>query len=117
MSGMGRCADKRIERNVAYLLRCPESTVPEAMQACKYSTNKNVNTTKQMAVGCTHKKAIDAKKKATPPNVIDASKVGTSTMSPLTTALTSGDSAKVRYLGVYLYPCMPNTTAVKQETD
>ena len=66
MSGMGRCADKRIERNVAYLLRCPESTVPEAMQACKYSTNKNVNTTKQMAVGCTHKKAIDAKKKATP---------------------------------------------------
>ena len=25
--------------------------------------------------------------------------------------------AKLRYLGVYLYPCMPNTTAVSQETD
>ena len=25
--------------------------------------------------------------------------------------------AKLRFLGVYLYPCMPNTTAVTQETD
>jgi hypothetical protein len=25
--------------------------------------------------------------------------------------------AKLRYLGVYLYPCVPNTTAVMQETD
>ena len=25
--------------------------------------------------------------------------------------------AKLRYLGVYLYPCMPNTTVVMQETD
>ena len=33
MSGKGRCVDKRIERTVAYLLRCPRSTVPEAMRA------------------------------------------------------------------------------------
>ena len=25
--------------------------------------------------------------------------------------------AKLRFLGVYLYPCVPNTTAVTQETD
>jgi hypothetical protein len=25
--------------------------------------------------------------------------------------------AKLRHLGVYLYPCVPNTTAVTQETD
>jgi hypothetical protein len=31
MSGVGRRADKRIERTIAYLLQCPASTVPEAM--------------------------------------------------------------------------------------
>ncbi len=40
------------------------------------------NPAKQMVVCRTHKKAIDAKKKATLPNVIDALTAGTSTTSP-----------------------------------
>jgi hypothetical protein len=43
---------------------------------------KNVNPAKQMAVCRTHKKAINAKMKATLPNVIDALTAGTSTTSP-----------------------------------
>jgi hypothetical protein len=33
MSGKGLCADKRIERTVAYLLRCSRSTVPDEVEA------------------------------------------------------------------------------------
>ena len=66
MSGRGQSADKRIERTATYLLRCPASTVPEAMRACKYSANKSVNPAKQMAVRCAHKKAVDATNKASP---------------------------------------------------
>ncbi len=50
MSGKGRCADKRIGRTVAYLLRCPRSTVPEAMRACKFSDKESKDARKQMAV-------------------------------------------------------------------
>jgi hypothetical protein len=46
MSGKGRCVDKRI----AYLLRCPRSSVPEAMRACKFSDKESKDARKQMAV-------------------------------------------------------------------
>jgi hypothetical protein len=50
MSGEGRCADKRIGRTVAYLLHCPRLTVPEAMQACRFSDKESKDARKQMAV-------------------------------------------------------------------
>jgi hypothetical protein len=50
MSGEGRCADKRIGRTVAYLLRCPRSTAPEAMRACRFSDKESKDARKQMAV-------------------------------------------------------------------
>ena len=89
---MGRRADKHIERTIAYLLRCPASTVPEVMQACKYSTNESVYPAKQMAVRRAHQKVIDAKKKATPPNVINTLTVRVLTMSPQTAAVTGNKS-------------------------
>jgi hypothetical protein len=42
--------DKRIKRTVAYLLRCPRSTVPEAMRVCKFSDKESKDARKQMAV-------------------------------------------------------------------
>ena len=50
MSGKGWCADKRIGRTVAYLLRSPRSKVPEAMRACKFSDKESKDAGKQMAV-------------------------------------------------------------------
>jgi hypothetical protein len=50
MSRKGWCVDKRIKRTVAYLLRCPRSTVPEAMRACKFSDKESKDARKQMAV-------------------------------------------------------------------
>jgi hypothetical protein len=50
MSGKGWCVDKRIKRTVAYLLRCPRSSVPEAMRACKFSDKESKDARKQMAV-------------------------------------------------------------------
>ena len=50
MSGRGWCADKLIERAIAYLLRCPKSSVPETMWACKFSDKESKNARKQMAV-------------------------------------------------------------------
>ena len=42
--------DVRIAHTVAYLLRCPRSSVPEAMRACKFSNKENKDARKQMAV-------------------------------------------------------------------
>ena len=42
--------DKRIECTVAYLLRCPRSSVPEAMGACKFSDKDSKDARKQMVV-------------------------------------------------------------------
>ncbi len=66
MSGKGRCADKRIERTVAYLLRCPRSTVPEAMRACKFSDKESKNAGKQMAVRRAREKAASGKRNPPP---------------------------------------------------
>ena len=70
MSGKGRCVDKRIERTVAYLLRCPRSTVPEAMRACKFSDKESSNPGKQMAVRRAREKAAAGKRIALPPNLV-----------------------------------------------
>ena len=67
MSGKGRCVDKRIERTVTYLLRCPNSTVPEAMRVCKFSDKESSNAGKQMAVCRACEKADGGKRKALPP--------------------------------------------------
>ncbi len=50
MSGKGQCVDKRAKHTVAYLLRCPRSTVPEAMGACRFSDKESKDAGKQMAV-------------------------------------------------------------------
>ena len=50
MSGRGRRVDVRIAHTVAYLLRCPRSSVPEAMRACKFSDKESKDARKQMAV-------------------------------------------------------------------
>ena len=86
MSGKGRCVDKRIQRTVAYLLRCPRSSVPEAMRACKFSDKESSNAGKQMAVRRAREKAASGKRIPPPPNVIDTSTVGVSTVSPITGA-------------------------------
>ena len=86
MSGKGRCVDKRIQRTVAYLLRCPRSSVPEAMRACKFSDKESSNAGKHMAVRRAREKAASGKRIPPPPNVIDTSTVGVSTVSPITGA-------------------------------
>jgi hypothetical protein len=91
MSGKGRCVDKRIERTVAYLLRCPRLTVPEAMRACKFSDKESSNAGKQMAVRHAHEKAAGGKRIALPPNLINVP-TAASTVSPMTTAVTGGTS-------------------------
>ena len=50
MSRKGRCSDKCIGRTVAYLLHCPRSTVPEVMQACKFTDKESKDVGKHMAV-------------------------------------------------------------------
>ena len=84
MSGMGGRADKRIADTVAYILKCPASTVPQAMRACKFSDKESKNAGKQMAVRRARDKAMAGKKRAFPPNVIDSSTAGNTSMSPLT---------------------------------
>ena len=50
MSGRGRRVDVRIAHTVAYLLRCPRSSVPEAMRACKFTLDESKNRSKQMTI-------------------------------------------------------------------
>ena len=108
MSGKGWCVDKCIECTVAYLLRCPNSTVPEAMRACKFSDKESSNAGKQMALRRTHEKADGGKRKALPPNLINAPTVG-STMSPMTTAVSGGTSTNSP-------PSMPTTPVSTRST-
>ena len=69
--------DVRIAHTVAYLLRCPRSSVPEAMRACKFSLNESESRSRQMTI------RLSFAKKA-PPNVIDTATAATTTVSPLT---------------------------------
>jgi hypothetical protein len=85
MSRKGGRADPRVERTVAYLLRCPRSTVPEAMCASKFSlAESSSHPTKQMAVRRAYGKASGGKTKPPPTNLVETSTAGTSTVSPLT---------------------------------
>ena len=45
MSGRGQRVDA-----VAYLLRCPRSSMPEAMCACKFSLNESESQSRQMTI-------------------------------------------------------------------
>ena len=42
--------DVRIAHTVAYLLQCPQSSVPEAMRACKFTLDESENRSKQMTI-------------------------------------------------------------------
>ena len=50
MSGVRGRDGKRIARTIAYLLKCPASSMPQAMWACKYSYKESSDAVKQMAV-------------------------------------------------------------------
>jgi hypothetical protein len=77
-------ADPRVERTVAYLLRCPRSTVPEAMRASKFSLDESRDAAKQMAVRRAYGKASGGKATHHPPNQVETLSATTSTLSPLT---------------------------------
>ena len=42
--------DVRIAHTVAYLLRCPRLSVPEEMQACKFTLDESASRSKQMTI-------------------------------------------------------------------
>jgi hypothetical protein len=67
MSGVRGRDCKCIARTAAYLLKCPASSVPQAMWACKYSDKESSNVAKQMAVRRAWKAALKKKKKKSPP--------------------------------------------------
>jgi hypothetical protein len=82
MSGVRGRDGKRIARTLAYLLKCPASSVPQAMRACKYSDKESSNAAKQMVVRRAWKAALKKKKKS-PPCQICASSLASS-VSPIT---------------------------------
>jgi hypothetical protein len=71
----------------AYLLRCPRSSVPEGMRACKFTLDESENRSKQMTI----RRSLAAQngKLAPPPNVIDTMTAATTTVSPLTNQMSS----------------------------
>jgi hypothetical protein len=87
MSEEGWCVDKHIERTITYLLRCPRSSVMEAMRVCRFSAKESSNAGKQMAVRRAHEKAASGKRKALPPILINLPTVGLA-VSPMTTEVT-----------------------------
>ena len=83
MSGRGRQVDKRIGHTVSYLLRCPRSSVPKAMRACKYTLDESGDPAKQTAIRHSYAKDTRGKLKS-PPEVIDTLTAAMTTVSPLT---------------------------------
>ena len=67
MLGRGGHADKRIATTVAFILKCPASTVPQAMRACKFSDKESKHAGMQMAVRHACDKALAGKKRPPPP--------------------------------------------------
>ena len=59
--------DVRIAHTVAFLLRCPGSSVPEAMRACKYTLKDRADRSMHMAIHRSFAKAIGGKEKPPPP--------------------------------------------------
>ena len=76
--------DERIAHTVTFLLRCPGSTVPEAMRACKFSLEESLHPAKQMAVRRSFAKASAGKAVAPPDVIVAAATATTTTVSPLT---------------------------------
>ncbi len=72
MSGVRGRDGKRITHTVAYFLKCPASSAPQAMRVCKYSNKESSNMAKQMAVCQAWKAALKKKKKSPPPPVESA---------------------------------------------
>ncbi len=70
MLGRGGHADKRIATTVAFILKCPASTVPQAMRACNFSDKESKHAGMQMAVRRARDKALAGKKRHPPPSVI-----------------------------------------------
>jgi len=59
--------DVRIAHTVAFLLRCPDSSVPEAMRACKYTLKDSADRSIQMVIRRSFAKATGGKEKPPPP--------------------------------------------------
>ena len=91
MSGRGRCVDVRIAHTVAYLLQCPRSSVPEAMQACKFTLDESENRSKQMTIchSLAAQKATGGKVAPPPPYVIDTVTAAATTVLPLTNQMST----------------------------
>jgi hypothetical protein len=56
--------DERIAHTVAFMLRCPGLSVPDAMRASKYSLEESGNPAKQVAIRHSFAKATTDKLKA-----------------------------------------------------
>ena len=66
MLGRGGHADKCIATTVAFILKCPASTVPQAVRACKFSDKESKHAGMQMAVRRARDKALAGKKRPPP---------------------------------------------------
>jgi hypothetical protein len=75
--------DVCIVHTVAYLLRCPRSSVPEAMWVCIFTLDKSASQSKQMAIRCSFAKSTSGKL-VPPPDVIDVATDATTTVLLLT---------------------------------
>ncbi len=84
MSGKGQCADKCIRRTVPYLLRCPRSTVPEAMRVYKFSDKESKDARKQMAVHRTDSNATSNQRRDQQKWVVVVAGIATATAAATT---------------------------------
>ena len=84
MSGRGRRVEVRIAHTVTFLLRCPRSSVPEAMRACKYTFDESASRSKQMAIRRSFAKATGGELVAPPDVIVAAATATMTTVSPLT---------------------------------
>ena len=100
--------DMRIAHTVAYLLRCPQSLVPEAMRACKFTLDESENRSKQMTIrrSLAAQKATGGKVAPPPPYVIDTVTAAATTVLPLTNQMSTVRGG----------PSMPTTTPPRTPT-
>ena len=108
MLGRGGRADKRITATVAYILKCPASTVPQAMRACKFTDKESKHAGMQMAVRRARDKALAGKKRPPPPSVISASRSGKKSVSPLSSVFTGSTALSS--------PSTPGSTRLTQSS-
>jgi hypothetical protein len=84
MLGRGWRVDVRIAHTVTFLLRCPWSSVPEAMRACKYTFDERASRSKQMAIRRSFAKATGGELVAPLDVIVAAATATMTTVSPLT---------------------------------